>query len=127
MYSHVTVGADDPNALEAFYTAILAPLGTALLFKGDGVLSYGTMTGAKLFILKPFDQQPHHRGNGWHAAFLAPNRAAVDAFHAAALAHGGVSEGEPGLRDYYHPNYYSAYVRDPVGNKLQAVCHSAKG
>lgn len=47
----------------------------------------------------------------------------MDAFHAAALSNGGTDEGAPGLRAYYHPNYYGAYVRDPDGNKLQAVCH----
>jgi len=60
-------------------------------------------------------------------AFLAADRAMVDAFHAVALAHGGTDEGVPGLRPQYHPNYYGAYVRDPDGNKLQAVCHRAEG
>jgi catechol 2,3-dioxygenase-like lactoylglutathione lyase family enzyme len=56
--------------------------------------------------------------------FEAPTRAAVDAFHAAALAAGASDEGAPGLRPHYHPNYYGAYVRDPDGNKLCAVCHN---
>ena len=58
---------------------------------------------------------------------LAETRAAVDAFHAAALEMGGTSDGEPGPRPHYHPNYYGAYVRDPEGNKIQAVCHSKNG
>lgn len=127
MYSHVTIGADDPNKLEAFYDATLATLGIAPFFKMEGVLSYGTATGPKFFVLKPFDNKAHHPGNGWHAAFLASDRKSVDAFHAAALANGGTSEGAPGLRPHYHPNYYGAYVRDPDGNKLQAVCHSKNG
>ena len=62
-----------------------------------------------------------------HAAFKVDSRATVDAFHAAALAHGGTDEGAPGLRPQYHPNYYGAYVRDPDGNKIQAVCHRKDG
>lgn len=127
MFSHITIGADDPKKLEAFYDAVLATLGIAPFFKIEGTLSYGTAAGPKVFIGKPFNGELHHEGNGWHAAFLAPNRAAVDAFHAAALAEGGTSEGAPGLRPHYHPNYYGAYVRDPAGNKLQAVCHSKSG
>ena len=64
-------------------------------------------------------------GNGVTVAFDAPSRAAVDAFHAAALAAGGSDEGPPGIREHYHPNYYGAYVRDPDGNKLCVVCHHA--
>lgn len=127
MFSHVTIGSDDPQKLEAFYDAVLATLGIVPFFKIEGTLSYGTATGPKVFVVKPFNGAPHHEGNGWHAAFLAPNRAAVDAFHAAALAQGGSSEGAPGLRPHYHPNYYGAYVRDPAGNKLQAVCHGRNG
>ena len=73
-------------------------------------------------MLPPFDGRPAERGNGWHCAFLAPSRAAVDAFHTAALGAGGSDEGAPGLRPQYTENYYGAYVRDPDGNKLQAVC-----
>lgn len=127
MFSHITIGSKDPDSAAAFYDAVLGTLGIPSFFKAPDALSYGTATGPKVFVLKPFDGKAHHPGNGWHAAFLAPNRAAVDAFHAAALEMGGTSEGEPGLRPHYHPNYYGAYVRDPEGNKLQAVCHSSKG
>lgn len=127
MFSHVTIGSDEPQKLEAFYDAVLATLGIAPFFKIEGTLSYGTATGSKVFILKPFNGEAHVPGNGGHVAFLASSRAAVDAFHATALKLGGSSEGAPGLRPHYHPNYYGAYVRDPVGNKLQAVCHSKNG
>jgi catechol 2,3-dioxygenase-like lactoylglutathione lyase family enzyme len=63
----------------------------------------------------------------FHLAFRVKSRAAVDAFHAAALAAGGRDNGEPGLRPQYHPNYYGAYVLDPDGNNLEAVCHDAPG
>ncbi|BCW90520.1 hypothetical protein sos41_36910 [Alphaproteobacteria bacterium SO-S41] len=127
MYSHVTLGTNDMARAEAFYDAVMAVLGHPTMFKFPGTLAYGTPTGPKLFILHPFDKQDARPGNGVHAAFKVDTRAQVDAFHAAALAHGGADEGAPGLRPHYHPNYYGAYVRDPDGNKIQAVCHSAKG
>ena len=128
MYSHVTLGSNDIKRAEAFYDAVMAVLGHPVLFKfEDATLAYGTPAGPKLFVLHPFDKQEARPGNGVHAAFKVDTRAQVDAFHAAALANGGSDEGAPGLRPYYHPNYYGAYVRDPDGNKIQAVCHSAKG
>lgn len=127
MFSHVTIGSSDPDKAAGFYDAVLATLGIAPFFKTEGTLSYGTATGPKVFILKPFNGAAHVPGNGGHVAFLAPDRAAVDAFHAKALELGGSDEGAPGLRPHYHPNYYGAYVRDPEGNKLQAVCHSKNG
>jgi len=129
MFSHVTVGYTDfPRAL-GFYDAIMGVLGHPVLFKFEeqGIVAYGEATGPKVFVLPPFDGEPARAGNGVHFAFRAETRAAVDAFHAAALANGGSDEGAPGLRPHYHPNYYGAYVRDPDGNKLQAVCHSKNG
>ncbi|HEX4859541.1 MAG TPA: VOC family protein, partial [Usitatibacteraceae bacterium] len=81
-----------------------------------------------LFVIaKPFDGQPHERGNGQMVAFLASSRALVDQAHALALAHGGTSEGAPGLRPEYHEHYYGAYFRDPDGNKLCVACHAPAG
>ncbi len=71
------------------------------------------------------DGAPATPGNGTMVSFLASSRAAVDAFHAAALAHGGTDEGAPGLRPQYGAQFYAAYVRDPDGNKLNAVCYRA--
>jgi len=124
MFSHVTIGSEDPNKAAVFYDAVLATLGIKLLFSGDGVVAYGELTGPKTFILKPFNGNPHVPGNGGHVAYLAKTRAQVDAFYKAAMENGGSDEGSPGLRPQYHANYYGAYVRDPEGNKLQAVCHS---
>lgn len=98
-----------------------------VFFERDDRLSFGTATGPKIFIGAAFDGQPARHGNGTHVAFLARDRATVDAFHAAALANDAADEGAPGLRAHYHPNYYGANFRDPDGAKLQAVCHSAKG
>ncbi len=128
MFSHVTLGSNDMARARAFYDAVLAPLGLKRLADyGDEGIAYGR-PGADderipFWILKPFNRERASVGNGTHVAFLAPDRAAVDAFHRTALGAGGNDEGRPGLRPAYHENYYGAYVRDPDGNKLQAVCH----
>jgi predicted lactoylglutathione lyase len=83
-----------------------------------------------LWICKPFDGAPATAGNGSMVALRAKNWLQVGAFHAAALANGGTSEGNPGLRLQYNPDFYAAYVRDPDGNKLAVVCRgftSAQG
>ena len=103
-------------------------LGHATLFElTETVIAYGELTGPKLYILPPFDGNPAKAGNGVHAAFKAASRETVDEFYRVALEHGGTDEGPPGLRPHYHPNYYGAYVRDPDGNKIQAVCHRKNG
>jgi catechol 2,3-dioxygenase-like lactoylglutathione lyase family enzyme len=127
MFSHVTVGTNDLKRSERFYDAIMGVLGHPVMFKVDQALCYGEPTGAKLFVLQPFDGNEARSGNGTQASFKAASRADVDAFHQAALANGGTDEGAPGLRPHYHPNYYGAYVRDPDGNKLHAVCHRKNG
>ena len=123
MFSHITLGTDDIERARSFYEPVMTTLGVTQPFALPGSLVFGEMVGPKLFVRAPFDGGAASVGNGTHAAFLAPDRAAVDAFHAVALAHGGTDEGAPGLRPQYHANYYGAYVRDPDGNKLQAVCH----
>ena len=123
MFSHVTVGANDLTKAGVFYDAVFEALGVSRGFEGDTFVSYGERSGGRFFVMSPFDDNPATVGNGVHAAFRAGSRAAVDAFHTAALANGGADEGAPGLRSHYHENYYGAYVRDPDGNKLQAVCH----
>ena len=90
-------------------------------------MAFGDPMGQKTFIGPAFDGDPAVAGNGVHIAYHVADRATVDAFYETAMAHGGSDEGPPGLRPHYHPNYYGAYVRDPDGNKLQAVCHSPKG
>ena len=127
MFSHVTLGSNDLDRARSFYAPVMGMLGLTEPFQAPGMIVYGDLTGPKLFIVPPFDGREATTGNGTHVALLAASRAAVDAFHAAALAHGGTDEGAPGLRPHYHPNYYGAYVRDPEGNKLQAVCHSRRG
>ena len=123
MFSHVTVGTNDLTKAGAFYDAVFDALGISRGFESETFISYGERSGGRFFVMSPYDREPATIGNGFHAAFRAENRAQVDAFHAAALAHGGTDEGAPGLRPLYHADYYGAYVRDPDGNKLQAVCH----
>jgi catechol 2,3-dioxygenase-like lactoylglutathione lyase family enzyme len=127
MYSHTTLGTNDRARAEKFYDAVMVALGHPVLFKTPKFIAYGTATGEKVFIVPPFDGKEARPGNGVHVAFTVDSRAKVDAFHAAAMANGGMDEGRPGVRAHYHPNYYGAYVRDPDGNKLQAVCHRKDG
>ncbi|MFM5884089.1 MAG: VOC family protein [Novosphingobium sp.] len=126
MFSHVTLGTNDWAAARPFWLAVMDVLGHPVMFERPGGIAFGSPTGPKTFVGPTFDERPAQPGNGVHIAYLVGSRETVDAFHAAALANGGSDEGEPGLRPHYHPNYYGAYVRDPDGNKLQAVCHSAR-
>lgn len=125
MYSHATLGTNDPDRAVAFYDAVMAVLGHPQFMRRADGAAYGSWTGEKFFIGPAFDGAPATAGNGTHLAFIVDDRAKVDAFYAAALANGGADEGAPGPRPQYHANYYGAYVRDPDGNKLQAVCHRA--
>ncbi len=126
MFSHITVGTNDFERAATFYDAVLAVLDHGRFTSGDGHVGYGSPNSNQFWLLSPFDKGAATPGNGSHVAFLAPNRAAVRAFYAAALANGGSDEGRPGLRPHYHANYYGAYVRDPDGNKIQAVCHRSE-
>jgi catechol 2,3-dioxygenase-like lactoylglutathione lyase family enzyme len=128
MFSYVSLGTRDLSRALPFYDAALAPLGH---FRIDGYdpdaisAAWGTDDpGPHLWVTTPFDGQPALPGNGVMVSFLAETRAAVDAFHAAALAAGGTDEGAPGLRPQYGPSFYAGYVRDPDGNKLNAVCYA---
>lgn len=127
MFSHITLGTNDWPRAKVFYEAITHALEIAVFMEREEGAAFGEAAGPKLFVGPTFDGAPASNGNGTHVAFVAKSRAGVDAFYAAALENGGTDEGAPGLRSHYHPNYYGAYVRDPDGNKLQAVCHSSKG
>lgn len=127
MFSHVTLGTADFDRAVAHYDRVLAPLGLARqeTFAEEGAAGYAAApeTTPQLWIMRPIDGRPATTGNGTTIAFEAPDRATVDAVHAAALAAGGRDEGGPGLRPHYHPDYYGAYWRDPDGHKLCCVCH----
>jgi catechol 2,3-dioxygenase-like lactoylglutathione lyase family enzyme len=127
MFSYVSLGTRDLACAMRFYDAALAPLGHARVEDydpDDRSAAWGLDDpGPHLWVTQPFDGKAATVGNGTMVSFLASSRAAVDAFHAAALAHGGTDEGAPGLRPQYGPQFYAAYVRDPDGNKLNAVCY----
>ncbi len=126
--SHITLGTNDKDRSAKFYDAVLGAIGFARLPKPpEKPLAYERDGGMPtIYIYTPADGRPATWGNGTHVAFVAETRAAVHAFHEQALKFGGMSEGEPGPRAHYGENYYAAYVRDPDGNKLQAVCYSSE-
>ncbi len=126
MLSHVILGVSDvPRAVE-FYDRILEAIGYERRWLAETGAGYGTHDeqGIDTFWLtKPIDGQPATAGNGTNVAFVAPSRESVREFHRRALALGGASEGEPGIREEAHPDFYAAYVRDLDGHKIVAVCH----
>jgi catechol 2,3-dioxygenase-like lactoylglutathione lyase family enzyme len=116
MLGHLSFGVRDP----AFYDAVMAALGFRRVWTSDKSVGYGLEEGKdKLALFPRADSAPP--GPGFHLAFDAPDRAAVDRFHAAALAAGGVCDGPPGLRPHYGATYYAAFVIDPDGHRLEAV------
>lgn len=126
MFTHATVGANDIEKARAFYDDVLEPLGyTRTTDLGDGGSIWGERGSVEFFVLKPNDGNAATIGNGVTISFAAPDRAAVDAFHAKALAAGGVCAGEPGPRGWA-PNAYAAYARDLDGNKLAAYSFVAE-
>lgn len=123
---YVTLGVSDFDRSLAFYDPVMASLGHSRSDDATpGWAGYGPDYdgGVSLWLCHPFDGNAPQPGNGPMVAMRAASAGQVDAFHAAALAHGGSSEGAPGLRPHYTPHFYAAYVRDPDGNKLAAVFH----
>ena len=120
MIDHLSVGV--PNIAEAakFFDPLMSTLGYGNLAQNDVLAAYGKDAPCFIAIL-PNDGGTPTGGNGTHIAFVAPSNEAVDAFHAAALANGGTCEGAPGDRAYPHGTVYAAFVRDPFGNKLEAL------
>lgn len=126
MIDHIGFAISDIAASRAFYQKALAPLGISVLMEvtdemtgGQGAyLGFGR--DGKAFFWIGTGKRP---ATSIHVAFMVPDHASVDAFHAAALAAGGQDNGAPGLRPEYHPDYYGAFVLDPDGNNIEAVCH----
>ncbi len=142
MFAYVCLGSNNLERSAVFYDATLAVLGYRRCDTSaesdtswNGWLGWGLYAeeGAvqdALWVCTPFNGASATAGNGAMVALWAKTWREVDAFHAAALAHGGTSEGDPGLRLAYNPDFYAAYVRDPDGNKLAVVCRgftSAQG
>ena len=125
MIDHTGVKVSDLVRSKAFYRAALAPLGYRLLLEfpaevtgGDDVAGFGVPPKADFWLALGEPNRPCI-----HIAFRAASRAQVDAFHRAALAAGGRDNGGPGPRPHYHENYYGAFVLDPDGHNVEAVCH----
>lgn len=126
MIDHMGITVADFDRAKAFYDQAFAPLGASLLYmvpleytNGMKVGGYGRERPV-YWLNEGRPPADYHQ----HIAFTADNRAAVDAFHTAAIAAGGRDNGPPGLRPHYHPNYYGAFVFDLDGNNIEAVCHS---
>ncbi|MBS0408500.1 MAG: VOC family protein [Proteobacteria bacterium] len=126
MLDHIGVTVSDVAKAKAFYDAALTPLGIGVMMQvtaeqtgGPAFLGYGS-EGRPYFWVSGGDRIT----GALHVAFTAKDRATVDAFYAAAMAAGGADNGGPGIRAHYHPNYYGAFVLDPDGHNIEAVCHT---
>jgi catechol 2,3-dioxygenase-like lactoylglutathione lyase family enzyme len=132
VFTFVCLGTNNPERTVAFYDATLGALGLSRCHppddpEWDGWFGWGTYENGgavelALWACTPFDGKPATVGNGTMVALRAKSWSEVDNFYAAAMANGGTSEGAPGIRLHYNPDFYAAYVRDPDGNKLAAVC-----
>ena len=119
MLDHVGFGVSDYQRSKAFYERALQPLGITLLMEPIAETAGFGRDGKPFFWFSTRDAA----ARGLHVAFAVDDRPTVDAFHAAALDAGGTDNGAPGVRTMYHPDYYGAYVFDPDGNNVEAVCH----
>lgn len=124
MIDHAGISVCDWDRSKAFYDAAFAAMGISMLHVVPAAFTGGAKVGG--YGRDKPDFWLHEGGEpgpGRHYAFTAGSRAEVDAFHAAALAAGGQDNGAPGPRPYYHEHYYGAFVLDPDGNNVEAVCH----
>lgn len=119
IFDHIGFNVADFPRSKAFYLAALAPLGIGIEMEGDGWAMLGK-SGKPALWIGAFGPAP----GGIHVAFAAQSRTQVDQFYRAALAAGARDNGAPGIRAHYHPSYYAAFVFDPDGHNIEAVCHS---
>ncbi len=129
MLDHVSITVSDLRVAESFYDAIMAAIGVPKVRRSETRLGYGERCDAdyperSYLSVKLGDEPVPSYSRHW--CFKAPNRAAVDAFWRAGMANGGVDDGPPGTRSVYHPTYYAAFLIDPSGNRVEAVCHARK-
>ena len=117
MIDHIGLAVSDLDKSVAFYTKALAPLGYELVMKWEQFAGFGIAGKPDFWIGKGAPK------DAVHVAFRAPGRAQVRAFYDAAMAAGGKDNGAPGERPHYHEHYYGAFVRDPDGHNVEAVCH----
>jgi catechol 2,3-dioxygenase-like lactoylglutathione lyase family enzyme len=120
MLDHVTIGVADLDRSKQFYDSALQPLGISRLYaEADRFAGYGVHPKAFFWIGVRVPGK-----TGAHIAFTAHDRTVVDRFYEAAIAAGATDNGPPGLRPHYHANYYGAFVLDPDGHNIEAVCHA---
>lgn len=117
IFDHIVLSVSDQIKSSLFYTAALSPLGITLIREDGRCSGYGTNGKPSFWICHDSVIQ-----NPMHIAFVASDRASVDAFYEVALSSGGRDNGQPGIRAHYHANYYSAFVFDPDGHNIEAVC-----
>jgi catechol 2,3-dioxygenase-like lactoylglutathione lyase family enzyme len=121
MLDHISIAVRDIKAAERFYTALLATIGMPKLREWpDAAIGYGKKYPEFWINARPA-MPAVAADSGVHICLRAPLKAAIEAFHAAALANGGTSDGEPGFRKKYDPRYYAAFICDPDGNRIEAV------
>ncbi|MBN3788467.1 VOC family protein [Burkholderia sp. Ac-20353] len=128
LLDHVSIGVPDIQAARPFYDAVMAALGACKVYDRPNALGYGERCNANdtASTFLAVYQDPAEIGtNKRHWCFKAPSRAHVDAFFEAGMSTGGRSDGDPGLRPHYHSDYYAAFLVDPAGNRVEAVCHAA--
>ena len=118
MIDHTGIGVSDMTKSKTFYGKALAPLGYAMLMEVEGAAGFGVAPKPDFWI-----GETDAAISPTHVAFVAATRKDVDAFYAAAISAGGRDNGGPGLRPHYHENYYGAFVLDPDGHNIEAVCH----
>jgi catechol 2,3-dioxygenase-like lactoylglutathione lyase family enzyme len=124
MLDHLSITATDLDRAQRFYDATMSALGYPRVYRNARGIGYGERDGASGYISVFLSDRVVADKRHW--AFRAPNRAAVRTFHAAALSHGGRDDGAPGLRPDYSPTYYAAFVLDPDGNRIEAVCRQPR-
>ena len=118
MLDHISLRVSDPERSRLFFEGALSPLGYELVMEHDISGAGFGLAGKPEFWIKQGEP-----GAPVHVAFASPDRVTVDAFYDAAISAGGRDNGPPGPRPEYHPSYYGAYVLDPDGNNIEAVCH----
>jgi catechol 2,3-dioxygenase-like lactoylglutathione lyase family enzyme len=128
MLDHVSITVSDLARAARFYDAAMAALRVPCVWREPDAIGYGTRSTAEddshtYLTIRATDAAIAADRRHW--CFRAPDRAAVDAFHAAGLAQGGMDDGAPGLRPHYHAQYYAGFLLDPDGNRVEAACHRA--
>lgn len=129
LLDHVSISVPNIYAARVFYDAVMDALGVSKVYDRPGALGYGTRCNATEDLhsyLAVYESNDANLDSKRHWCFKANTRAQVRKFHVAGLAHGGKDDGAPGLRTDYHEHYFGAFLLDPFGNRIEAVCHRAE-